>query len=145
MFEYHGWAVVHSTSGRRVFDEAGLHQPDDELLLDLLERQISTLAEPAREGVRLLRTINGFCTLVVAGMRNHRDQSIYELFQWLADNGRRSYGLLFTSDDEDDDRQYNHQTQFRVHRLATGEFTELSDLAEFPAVPPLPPPEWRAQ
>lgn len=122
---------------------AGLFRPDDEQLMDELRERVNRLDEATREGVHVQTTINGFHTLILAGRRNHRDPGIFELFRWLGENGRRSYGLLFTQDDEDGDRIYDCESQFRVFRLAQGQFVELESLMEFPREPPRPQPEWR--
>ena len=77
----------------------------------------------------------------MSGLRNHRDPSIFHLFQWLAEHGKRSSGVLFTRDDEDDDRRYDHETYFRVFRLSRGEFKELDTLFEMPPNPDRPAAE----
>ena len=57
---------------------------------------------------------------------------MFDLFNWLAENAKRSYGLLFAQNDEDDDRSYNPESEFRIYRLNSGEFLELQQLVEFP-------------
>jgi hypothetical protein len=118
MFEFYGWACV--------------EPPDDDDLFARLKDQIGTVSEWSRPGVHLQSTINGFQALTVAGLRNHRDRTIFALFEWLAANGTESYGFLFTRDDEDD-RDYDFNSEFRIFRLSRGSLVELDQLL---AVPP---------
>jgi hypothetical protein len=134
MFEYHGWAVVKSTSGRQVWKPDGLYFPDDELLHERLIAVIDDIE--VGEWVHFHQTVNGLASLTLSGLRNHRDRRIFELFEWLADNGKRSYGFLFCKNVEDDDRDYDYDFQFRVYRLAWGAFKELPELLDIS-----PPPE----
>ena len=143
MFEFHGWARVESTTGRTEWRADGLHLPDDEELYLRLQHQLDSVDEMSRECVGLRCTINGLTSLTVSGLRNHRDETIFQLFEWLAENAKRSTGVLFTRDDEDGDRQYNHETHFRVFRLCNGVFAEQEALFPMPSCPePRPPAEW---
>ncbi len=138
MFEYYGWIRVESTSGRTVWRDDGLHEPDEHTLYKQLEDKVAELREMSRQSVDLRQTVNGLTSLKVAGLRNHRDQSVIDLFKWVAEHGKRSQGVLFFRDIEDTDRPYDYETQFRVFRLALGEFREMDELFEMPANPPQP-------
>jgi hypothetical protein len=135
MFEFHGWAVIQSTSGRRVFRPDGLYFPDDELLHEQLNAHIDQFN--VREWVHFHRTVNGFASLTFSGLRNHRDERIVGVFKWLAVHAQRSYGFLFTRDAEDE-----VYSQFRIFRLANGQFEALPDFLAVPEVPELPQPEY---
>lgn len=139
MFEFHGWAVVQSTSGRRVFRADGLYFPDDALLHEQLEAHIDQLN--VRKWVHFHRTLNGFASLTCSGLRNHRDESIFGVYKWLTLYGKRSYGFLFTRDAE----EQVCSSQFRIFRLANGQFEALPDFLAAPEVPELPPPEYEPE
>ena len=70
------------------------------------------------------------------------------MLKWIARNGSGSYGLLFVHDDEDliDNHSYgrgnvDHSNVFRVHRIANGQLSEMSDPFFGPIVPNLNPSE----
>ena len=86
MFEFHGWARVQSSSGRTVFDPTGLYEPDDEGLMDLLRAKVNEMEPASRECMHIQTTVNGYRTLIVAGLRNHRDPAVVDLFRWLGEN-----------------------------------------------------------
>ena len=136
MFEFHGWAVVQSTSGRRVFRTDGLYYPDDELLHDRLNACLDELH--VREWVHFHRTVNGLASLTISGLRNHRDERIFDVYQLLALHGQRSYGFLFTRDAEEGD----YDSRFRIFRLARGEFAPLAGFLDVPENPEPPPAEF---
>ncbi len=63
--------------------------------------------------------------------RNHRSSFVWEMIQWIAENGGGSYGLIYVHDDEDQvgNMNYGRGTEdfsnvFRVHRIANGVVTE---------------------
>jgi len=140
MFEFHGWARVESTSGHMTSDDDdGLHYPDKETLYRELLHELDGLSETLRECVDLRCTVNGLVSLTVSGLVNHRREAVFRLFEWLAEKGRRSTGVLFTRDDEDDDRDYDFMNEFRVFRLSHGTFKELDAIFQMPENPELPP------
>ena len=141
MFEFHGWARIESSSGRSIIRDDGLYAPDDDVLYEQLERQLDEIEQPTRECFDMRRTINGLMSLTVSGLRNHRDKSVFAVFEWLSANGARSTGVLFTRDDEDGDRDYDYENQFRVYRLSGGEFKECDTLFDMPANADRPRPE----
>lgn len=80
-----------------------------------------------------LNNHHGLLTYCVS--RNHRTSAVWSMLEWIAQNGRGSYGLFYCHDDEDtmDRGAYGRQPPmdydnvFRVHRLMNGELVELSD------------------
>lgn len=141
MFEFHGWIVLLTSSGRRYWDKEGLHEPELADLLAAVQCRISAVNESSRRSV-CLHTHSFHATLTFSGWRNHRDQDIDDLWDWVAKHASRSYGYLFTRDPEDSG-SYNRDTQFRVFQLSNGEFREEDWLLEFPEQPPDPPIENR--
>jgi hypothetical protein len=139
MFEFHGWARIESTSGRREWRSDGLYAPDDDELYVRLKEELQKLNSSSRECMQI--HFGQLVSLTVSGAQNHRDESIFHIFRWLATNGKRSNGVLFTRDPEDGDRDYDVDTHFRVFRLCRGEFVELEDLFEMPPNPRWPPVE----
>src|SRR5687768_7573237 len=87
MFEFYGWARIASDT-YELNDEA-----DDRLLtrlrarLDLLQQHNVVL----HLDVGLNGSLNVLCA---AGSTNHRYQAVIDLFEWLAEHGSGSYGLL---------------------------------------------------
>jgi hypothetical protein len=139
MFEFHGWARIESTSARSVWRSDGLHAPDDEELYIRLEKELEKMHPLTRKCMNLHY---GQCvSLTLSGLRNHRDESVFQLYKWLAVNGKRSFGVLFTRNVEDADREYDPFTHYRIFRLSQGEFKELETLFEMPENPPSPPAE----
>jgi hypothetical protein len=68
------------------------------------------------------------------------------MMTWIAENGPGSYGLFYVHDDEDliEVKYYGRGEQdfsneFRVHRIANGQVTELADPFLSPIVPTLNP------
>ncbi len=142
MFEFHGWAVVQSTSGQSTWGSAGLCYPDDVALANELDEQLRSLGEFAQEHTRLFKTINGLTSLAVSGCVNHREPRVFHLFEWLAGHGTRSYGVLATRDDEDGDQSYDSSSHFRLFCLAIGRFGEIRETLEIPPNPLPPAPIW---
>src|SRR5262249_7181410 len=90
----------------------------------------------------LRRTSNGLVVLLAHGLRNHRYEPVIELFRWVAAQLPFAYGLLYVHDDEDTCRGADHGREFRVWRLARGEFGELADPLLSPYIPTVEPPWW---
>ncbi len=91
----------------------------------------------------LRRTSNGLIVLVAHGLRNHRYEPVVDLFRWMASELPYSYGLLYVHDDEDIHRGAERDNEFRVWRLARGEFGEFADSFLSPYIPTVEPPwEW---
>lgn len=78
--------------------------------------------------------------------RNHRASTVWEMIDWIATNGPGSYGLFYVQDDEDGPGNTAHgrgtsdfSNVFRVHRIASGQVTELDDPFLSPIVPLINP------
>ena len=138
MFEFYGWARVESTSGQRIWRNDGLYRPDDTKVREELAAKISKFHSHDQAHIHLVDTVSGLTSVSVFGLRNHRVRAIFELYEWLAKNAKRSRGVLFISDVEDG-LSYCRDDQYRVFRLANGRFDELPKLFEMPPVPPPPP------
>lgn len=141
MFEFHGWVVLHTTSGKQYVDERGLHDPELEQLIEELELQLAGLHRWTRPGVHLV-TGTFQPMLSLSGFRNHCDPSITGLFEWLTIHAARSYGYLWTRDVEDV-VPYDPRTQFRSFRLGGGAFVELDSRLEIIPQSDAPPMEDR--
>lgn len=80
-----------------------------------------------------LNNHQGLLTYCVS--RNHRSSAVWEMLEWISQNGIGSYGLFYCYDDEDfvGNAGYGRKTMtdydnvFRVHRLLNGELLELDD------------------
>ncbi len=142
MFEFHGWATI------KVDDR---DDPDPEVMTRREDAAMVRLGNAMREAddefsvFDLRRTSNGLSVLLAQGLRNHRYQPVIDLFRWVATELPFSYGLLYVHDDEDGlweitDEQIarhgnNYDNEFRVWRLARGEFEELADPFLSPYIP----------
>lgn len=128
MFEYHGWITLRTD----VMDDFG---DEDEKALEKfikkLNRYTATLS--IKENIDV-RQSNGLHALIIFGHSNHRRQSVIDLFQWIAENARCSYGLLYIHDDEDH-RGVDYSNHFRVWKLVLGQLEELDDPFLSPYIP----------
>lgn len=80
--------------------------------------------------------------------RNHRSSCVWDMIEWIAENGPGSYGLLYVHDDEDGPANTAYQrgmndftNAFHVHRVANGKITELDDPFLSPIVSTIDPTE----
>lgn len=130
MFEYHGWATIRTD----VVDAFG---DEDEQVLEDIWHALAAQAERIRHsnGMAYLDCRNGLYSLSVAGHNNHRDETVLEVFHWIATHARTSYGMLFIHDDEDVKRGADYSNEFRVWRLALSAFHEHDDPFLSPYVP----------
>lgn len=127
MFEFHAWIVITSYAQCDPNDR----ERDRPLLNTLAEKingfdrawsTVTTLHEDLN-GLRHVLTSNGVC--------NHRLEPLFELFEWLAENGPGSYGLLYFRDGEDEE----DDNRFRIWRLARGTIDKTWDHLLSPCVP----------
>ncbi|MGW7683049.1 Imm7 family immunity protein [Kribbella sp. NPDC054772] len=98
MFEYHGWATLRDS-------EDGYDGAADDLThatYDAVQKEIADLRNDLQ--VADLRIANGSAHLWLAGLRNHRQRDVIEVFQRIAGIAPWSYGLLHVYDDEDQNR-----------------------------------------
>ncbi|MFL6211049.1 MAG: Imm7 family immunity protein [Pyrinomonadaceae bacterium] len=114
MFEYHGWAVVRSDDGSA--------EADDELM-HALQVRLAALPASTSASFQLGDPLNGLYTIMTAGLRNHYRAEIVNVFWWLAQQSRRSYGLLYVRDDDVE----GDKDVFQVHRLLAGQLQALAD------------------
>lgn len=137
MFEFHGWATI------RVDDR---DDPDMDVVDSREEEAIARLREAMQMAddrfslFDLRRTSNGLIVLFAHGLRNHRYQPVIELFRWVATELPFAYGLLYVYDDEDTNRGGTLDNEFRVWRLARGQFGEYADPFLSPFIPTVEPP-----
>lgn len=128
VFEFHGWAVIHSG-----FDlDDSRYDEDWARLGPELEEELRLFERP--DHFFLHKTINGMISVTCSGLRNHRQDWAIEFFRWLAKRAPGSYGLLYVHDDEDP-RGIEFENSFRVFRLAKGEFNEVDDPFLSPYIP----------
>jgi len=76
----------------------------------------------------------------VGGASNHKTNPWFdalELFEWLAQNARGSYGLLHLEDNED---QEGFNNQFQVYVLKKGKLTKQNDPFLSPRIPEIEAP-----
>ncbi len=137
MFEFHGWLAI------RVDDH---DDPDMSVIHGREEEAVARLREAMRKAddevslFDLRSTSNGLIVLLVHGLRNHRYEPVIDLFRWVSSDLPLSYGLLYVQDDEDPRRDGEHVNEFRVWRLARGEFGESADPFLSPYIPTVEPP-----
>jgi hypothetical protein len=127
VFEFHGWATI------RV--------PDPDINTDRRRELEAIAVARLREAIAraddrfslfdVRQTGNELIVLYAHGLRNHRFRPVIELFRWVASELPDSYGLLYVHDDEAD----GQDNEFRVWRLARGEFAELADPFLSPYIP----------
>jgi hypothetical protein len=129
MFEFHGWATLRVDSVDEYGDE------DEKALQAFLSELHQRIETMLIDGAIHVEIRNGLHTLTIFGHNNHRQESVIDLFRWVAMNSRGSYGLLFIHDDEDYKRGGDYTNQFRVWKLALGELEELDDPFLSPYIP----------
>jgi hypothetical protein len=102
VFEYHGWATVRDSldGGSEAAD--GLSQAAYDAVADVLVRVVNDFQ------VADLRVVNASCHVWLAGLRNHRQDDVIQVFREIAAEARWSYGVLYVYDDEaeDDDNRW---------------------------------------
>ncbi|GAA1595595.1 Imm7 family immunity protein [Kribbella karoonensis] len=96
MFEYHGWATLRDTQDD--WDRSG---PADDLSQSTYDAVAAAIADVRNDlQVADLRVVNGSAHLWLAGLRNHRQEPVIEVFRRIARLAPWSYGLLHVYDDE---------------------------------------------
>ncbi len=137
MFEFHGWATI------RVDDQ---DDPDMDIIHRREEEAIRRLCKAMQKAndefslFDLRRTGNEMIVLFAHGLRNHRYEPVIDLFRWVATELPYSYGLLYVQDDEEHSRGGDYENEFRVWRLARGQFEEMTDPFLSPYIPTVEPP-----
>jgi hypothetical protein len=149
----YGWCVLRSS--REDYRGANINDVDEiDDLVDAADTELwsrfrkwmasndeSYIKWALHEQLNNRRGILMFCV-----SRNHRASSVWDMVQWIAEQGTGSYGLFYVHDDEDQigNINYDRGTEdfsnvFRVHRIANGVVTEMSDPFLSPIVPTLNP------
>lgn len=129
MFEYHGWVTLRTD----ILDEYGEEsEKAQQEFVEVLRQHITTL--PINGAIRIEQR-NGLDVLNMTGHNNHRQQPVIDLFKWVSENARNSYGLLYIHDDEDFKRGYDYMNHFRVWKMALGQIEELDDPFLSPYMP----------
>jgi hypothetical protein len=140
LFEFHGWVTIR-VDDRDDPDMAVVRSRENEAVARL--REVMREAEDKFSFFDLRRMGNGLIVLLAHGLRNHRYRPVIDLFRCVAATLPFAYGLLYVYDEEDTDRGANYDNEFRVWRLARGEFCEMSDPFLSPYIPTVEPPwEW---
>ncbi|MGL4423565.1 MAG: Imm7 family immunity protein [Gemmataceae bacterium] len=127
MFEFHGWATIRVPDPD--IDPAGRRELEEEAVVRL--REAIAKADDQFSLFDVRKTGNELIVLYAHGLRNHRYRTVIELFRWVAAELPDSYGLLYVHDDE----AKGQENEFRVWRLARGEFGEMADPFLSPYVP----------
>ena len=151
----YGWCVLRSS--RDPYRGATVTSVDaiddsvdaaDRQLWDDFRRWMASQEEPFIKWALHEQNNNHRGVLIYCVSRNHRSSAVWDMLKWIARNGSGSYGLLFVHDDEDliDNHSYgrgnvDHSNVFRVHRIANGQLSEMSDPFFGPIVPNLHPSE----
>jgi Immunity protein 7 len=129
MFEYHGWATLRTD----ILDEYGEEsEKAQQEFVEVLRHHITTWAI---NGAIHIEQRNGLDVLNIFGHNNHRQQPVIDLFKWVSENARGSYGLLYIHDDEDFKRGNDYTNHFRVWKMALGQLQELDDPFLSPYMP----------
>jgi hypothetical protein len=132
VFEFHGWATIRVPDP----DIDPVRRRELEAVAVARLREAIARADDAFSLFEVRQTSNELIVLYAHGLRNHRYQPAIELFRWVAAELPDSYGLLYVHDDEVEGQAH----EFRVWRLARGQFEELSDPLLSPRAPTVEPP-----
>lgn len=131
MFEFHGWLVLESgapskTKGKKLSLEE--HNSRHAQLNEEFSAKVQEFA--LAENVHLCPKAQGRYMFTFQGYYNHCRTEVYELFKWVAENSRISYGMLYTTDGEGE-----YPYDFRVWVLKGSQFTEHGDPFLSPRIP----------
>jgi len=127
VFEFHGWATIRVPDPD--FDPDGRRKLEAVAVARL--REAIARADDQFSLFDVRQTSNELIVLYAHGLRNHRFRPVIELFRWVAGELPDSYGLLYIHDDEVE----GQDNEFRVWRLALGQFVELADPFLSPYIP----------
>ena len=121
MFEFHGWANIRIPE----VNDSDVRPIGRGPEVEAIKRVRATINEVHDEFslFEVKQTGNGQIVLMAHGLRNHKFAPVIELFRWVALELPASYGLLYIHDDE----AAGQDNEFRVWRLALGQFEELAD------------------
>jgi hypothetical protein len=132
MYEFHGWVnIVADDAGE---PESSVLQARQNELIAALEDRVQALRASAFLFVHVARDLNGEAHLLISGCRNHRDDRVMDLFQWIAEHQPHSYGLLHVRDEED---PQGNDNAFVVHVIKRGGLSSSIDGNLSPCIPEL--------
>lgn len=123
MVEYYGWINLRDST----------YESDDKemnIVLSKLYSYISKYKLNDTSGLVNLHKVNGSYQLLVTGNTNHLSQDvidIFNLYEFIAEIAKGSYGLLYIRNDESEDA-FN---EFEVFVLARGKIKKEKDLFYF--------------
>lgn len=123
MFEFHGWIVLKSLSHAE-FQKAKIDIEQFDKDTSKLQKRFLKQAEKlgVSEFVHAGNSLNTFISFSVQGLRNHCWTEVFELYVWVAKQGRGSYGLLHVLDGEGE-----NYPDWHVWKLQDGQLTEHGD------------------
>ncbi len=133
MFEFHGWVNIVEDDT----DDSDISILDDrrDRLTKQVEYKIKDV-ESCNSVFRIFRNLNGENHFILTGFSNHRQQSVVDLFYWIAEKQPNSYGLLHIRDDEDKE----NENVFRVFALTQGAVCEKTEKLLSPCIPKIEKP-----
>ncbi|MCX8583315.1 MULTISPECIES: Imm7 family immunity protein [unclassified Gilliamella] len=127
MVEYYGWINLRDST----------YESDDKemnIVLSKLYSYISQYKLNDTSGLVNLHKVNGSYQLLVTGNTNHLSQDIidiFNLYEFIAEIAKGSYGLLYIRNDESEDA-FN---EFEVFVLARGKIKKEKDPFLSPCIP----------
>lgn len=127
MVEYYGWINLSDST----------YESDDKemnIVLSKLYSYISKYKLNDTSGLINLHKVNGSHQLLVTGNTNHLSQNvidIFNLYEFIAEIAKGSYGLLYIKNDESEDA-FN---EFEVFVLARGKIKKEKDPFLSPCIP----------
>ena len=125
MFEYYGWVSLRN-------DPHNIDGPNLTKFLPELEAKVQEFTYSEI----VLKETNGGYKLWLTGHPNHRQNWVFEFFEFIAPRAPGSYGLLYVWDDEHPE----YDNEFRVWRMLRGRVEEISDPFLSPCVPTIEDP-----
>lgn len=123
MVEYYGWINLRDSTYESDNKEMNI-------VLSKLYSYISKYKLNDTSGLVNLHKVNGSYQLLVTGNTNHLSQDvidIFNLYEFIAEIAKGSYGLLYIRNDESEDA-FN---EFEVFVLARGKIKKEKDLFYF--------------
>ena len=110
MFEYHGWATL-------IDDPHLFHGAADGLshaALATISEQVAQIDDHLQTAD--VRIVNGSAHLWLAGYRNHRQDSVIDVYRNVAASAPWSYGTLHVRDDEAEGNEWNRWVVWVTNR-----------------------------
>jgi hypothetical protein len=123
MTEFHCWTVIQYDS----------HDTDlvlQKLCVDSCENYLKSHEYLTEDKYKVVK-YNGINTFLTSGLHNHKADYILEIFKWLGQNARGSYGLLYIQNDE----EVETYKGFKVFVMKKGIVSERMDSLLSPRIP----------